>query len=87
MTLFHRNLCIGSDTLYIRINEDQEDYLEDESIIDLDDKWYLLEDAEAFYGRIYLDIEKTDGEEFVIEIEKESKGRSMGTCQRKCSQY
>jgi hypothetical protein len=58
------------------MNDDQEDYLEDESLLDLDDKWYLLEDAEAFYGRIYLDLERTDGDDFMIEIEKESKGRS-----------
>ena len=71
-----QELVVGSDTLFISVNDDQEDYLNDESIIDLDDKWFLLEDAEAFYGRIKVDIEKTDGDNFIIEIEKESKGRS-----------
>jgi len=58
------------------VNDAQEEFLDDESIIDLDNRWYLLEDAEAFYGRIDLDIEKTDGKEFKLEVEKESKGRS-----------
>ena len=71
-----QELLTNSDTLYININDNQEDYLDDESIIDLDNRWFLLEDADAFYGRITLDIEKTDGEEFLLEIDKESKGRS-----------
>jgi phage shock protein PspC (stress-responsive transcriptional regulator) len=71
-----QELMVGSDTLLISVNESQEDYLNDESIIDIDDKWYLLEDAEAFYGRISLDIEKAGGDNFIIEVEKESKGRS-----------
>jgi len=71
-----QELRIGSDTLFITINEDLEDYLDDESILDLDDRWYLMEDADAFYGRIDLDIEKANGNEYVIEVEKESKGRS-----------
>jgi hypothetical protein len=58
------------------VNDEQGDYLDDESIIDLDERWYLLEDAEAFYGRINLDIEKTEGDVFRLDIEKESKGRS-----------
>ena len=73
---FSQELDTGSDTLYIGINERQEDYLDDESILDLDNRWFLLEDADAFYGRISLDIERTEGEEFMLEIEKESKGRS-----------
>ena len=71
-----QELVTGSDTLYVSINSRQEDYLDDENIIDLDDRWFLLEDAEAFYGRISLDIERTDGDNFLLEIEKESKGRS-----------
>jgi phage shock protein PspC (stress-responsive transcriptional regulator) len=73
---FSQELRIGSDTLYIQINEDQDDYLEDESILDLDDRWFLMEDAEAFYGRVNLDLERTEGGVFLIEVEKESKGRS-----------
>jgi phage shock protein PspC (stress-responsive transcriptional regulator) len=69
-------LDTGSDTLYINVNTRQEDYLDDESIIDLDNRWFLLEDADAFYGQIILDIERTEGEDFILEIEKESKGRS-----------
>ncbi|MCK5137167.1 MAG: PspC domain-containing protein [Bacteroidales bacterium] len=71
-----QELVVGSDTLVIKVNKDQEEYLDDESLIDLDDRWFLLEDAESFYGRIDIDIERTDGENFVIEIEKKSKGRS-----------
>ncbi len=73
---FSQELVTNTDTLYISINESQDDYLDDESILDLGDKWFLLEDADAFYGRISLDIEKTDGDKFLLEIEKESKGRS-----------
>jgi len=71
-----QELLINSDTLYISIDESQEDYLDDESIINLDDRWFLLEDADAFYGEITLDIEKTEGDLFLLDIEKESKGRS-----------
>jgi phage shock protein PspC (stress-responsive transcriptional regulator) len=71
-----QELDTGSDTLYININSRQEDYLDDESILDLDDRWFLLEDADAFYGRVSLDIERTEGDDFILEIEKESKGRS-----------
>ena len=74
---FSQELTPGSDTLYIRINEDQEDYLDDESVIDLGNTWFLMEDADAFYGRITLDIERTSGDDFLFEIEKESKGRSL----------
>jgi len=71
-----QELSISADTLYVTINEDQEEYLDDESILDLDDKWFLMEDADGFYGRIDLDIERANGEEYVIEVEKESKGRN-----------
>jgi len=77
-----QELQIGSDTLYVMINESQEDYLDDESIIDLDGKLYLLEDADAYYGQISMDIEKADGDAFVLEIEKESKGKTWETAKR-----
>jgi len=73
---YSHELDTGSDTLYITINESQDEYLDDESIIDLGNKWFLMEDADAFYGRITLDIERSDGDEFLLEVEKESKGRS-----------
>jgi len=73
---FSQDLTPDSDTLYIRINEEQEDYLDDESIIDLGNTWFLMEDADAFYGRISLDIERTSGDSFLFEIEKQSKGRT-----------
>ena len=71
-----QEITIGSDTLYIKINADQEEYLEDESIIDLDDRWFLLKDAEAFYGKINIDLKQTGSDEFILEIEKESKGKN-----------
>jgi len=71
-----QDLLIDSDTLFILMDADQEEYLEDESIIDLDDRWFLLEDAEAYYGRINIDLEKAGGEIFVLDIQKESKGRT-----------
>jgi phage shock protein PspC (stress-responsive transcriptional regulator) len=76
---FSQDLDINSDTLHIEMNNSQEDYLEDESIIDLDDRWFLLEDAEAFYGKVDVDIIKANGDVYSLEIEKESKGRSWET--------
>ncbi len=73
---FSQELRINSDTLYIDVDEDQEDYLEDESIFEIDDRWFLMEGADAFYGQISLDIEKTSGVQFLLEIAKESKGRT-----------
>ncbi len=70
-----QEIQVGSDTLYLKINSDQEEYLEDESIIELD-RWFLLEDAEAFYGKINIDLEYTSGDNFILEIEKESKGKN-----------
>ncbi len=71
-----QELGIGSDTLLLKINADQEEYLDDESIIDLDDRWFLLKDAEAFYGKINIDLERASGDSFILEIEKESKGKN-----------
>ncbi|MFO7669114.1 MAG: PspC domain-containing protein [Bacteroidales bacterium] len=71
-----QELDTGSDTLYLKINSDQQEYLEDESIIDLDEKWFLLEDAEAFYGKIKIDLERAGGDNFILEIEKQSKGKN-----------
>ena len=71
-----RELDIDSDTIYLQINKQQEEYLDDEKFIDLDDRWILVEDADAFYGRVQIDIEKARGDQFVLEIEKESKGRT-----------
>ena len=65
-----------SDTLVIATNAAQEEYLEDESIFDLDEHWYLLEDADAYFGRVELDIERAQGDAFILEIEKRSKGRN-----------
>lgn len=70
------DLEIGSDTLYVEMNEKQEEYLEDESFIDLDDKWFLMEGADAFYGRVFIDIEEAGEDRFSVLIEKESKGRN-----------
>ncbi len=71
-----QELAIDSDTLIIKVNDHQEDYLDDESVLNLSDRWYLLEDADAFYGRIDLDIERAQGDQFIVEIDKDSKGRS-----------
>ncbi|HER09882.1 MAG TPA: PspC domain-containing protein [Bacteroides sp.] len=77
-----QDLVIGSDTLYVMINESQEDYLKEESIIDLDEKWFLLEDADAYYGRLNLDLEKAEGTTFAVEIKKESKGKTWNEAKR-----
>jgi len=77
-----QELLIGSDTLYVMINESQQEYLDEESIIDLDERWFLLEDAEAYYGPINIDLEKADGPDFMVEIEKESKGKNWEEARR-----
>jgi phage shock protein PspC (stress-responsive transcriptional regulator) len=77
-----QDLLIGSDTLYVMVNESQKDYLDEESIIDLDEKWFLLEDADAYYGEIHIDLEKADAENFVLEVDKESKGRTWEEAKR-----
>ncbi len=71
-----QELVIPSDTLVIATNAAQEEYLEDESIFDLGEHWYLLEDADAYFGRVELDIERAQGDAFILEIEKQSKGRN-----------
>ncbi|MGW8315172.1 MAG: PspC domain-containing protein [Bacteroidales bacterium] len=71
-----QELSIDSDTLIIVANDAQEEYLDDESLFELDNHWYLPEDADAFYGRIDLDIEQSGDDTFMIDIEKRSKGRS-----------
>ena len=75
-TTVSQELQVGSDTLYVEMNTDQEEYLEDEALIDIDEWWYFLGDSKALYGQIEIDIEQSSGEEFILEIEKESKGRS-----------
>jgi len=80
-TSISQELEIDSDTLYLTINADLEEYLEDESILDLDNRWFLLEDAEAFYGSISIDLERANGENFVLEIDKESKGKNWERAQ------
>ncbi len=82
---YSEELLPNSDTLYIRINENQEDYLNDESILDLGDTWFLVEDADAFYGRITLDIEQASGDQFLLDIEKESKGRTWDLARENAS--
>lgn len=78
-------LDINSDTLYIAINEDQGEYLEDDAIIDFNDSWILPEDAEALYGSITIDIEKAQGEHFALSIDKESKGKNWDRAKENAS--
>jgi phage shock protein PspC (stress-responsive transcriptional regulator) len=73
---FSQDVDIDSDTLYVEMNTDQEEYVDDESIFDLDKKWFLMEDADAFYGRVDIDIERASEDEFSVDIEKASKGKS-----------
>ena len=80
-----QELDTGSDTLHLKINSDQQEYLQDESIIDLHEKWFLLEDAEAFYGKIKIDLERADGDQFILEIEKESKGKNWERAEENAS--
>lgn len=70
-------LTISSDTLHISINADQEEFLEDESILDIDDEWYLLEDEDSYFGKMVLDIEEATGEQFGLELVKRAKGKGQ----------
>jgi len=73
---FSQNLAIQSDTIYIRINNEQEKQLRHNSMFELGDEWYFLEDDGEFYGRIRLDIEASENNEFKLETVKRSKGRN-----------
>jgi hypothetical protein len=73
---FSQSLDIPSDTLYIRMNMAQAEDVDEDSFFDLDNKWYLIEDADAFFGNIELDLEKAKDKEFKLEIRKEAKGRN-----------
>jgi len=44
-----------------------------------------MEDAEAFYGKVNLDLERTDGGVFLIEVDKESKGRNWDKAKENAS--
>jgi len=73
---YSQSLQVESDTLYVAMNMEQADDIDDESVLDFDNEWFLIEDAEAFYGNIDLDLERAKGEEFKLEIKKEAKGRN-----------
>jgi phage shock protein PspC (stress-responsive transcriptional regulator) len=80
-----QELTVPGDTLYISINTEQEDYLNEESIFELDDQWFLLEDARAYYGRITLDLEQSNGDDFLIEVVKQSRGRNWDMARENAS--
>ncbi|MCP4310985.1 MAG: PspC domain-containing protein [Bacteroidetes bacterium] len=84
-SIISHDLEVESDTLYIKINADQEESVDDEYLVDIGNRWFLLEDAEAFYGSINIDLERTSSENFVLEIEKESKGKNWDRAKENAS--
>jgi len=75
-------LKIDSDTLYIAINDSQRDYLDRQSWFDIDEKWYILKDADEIYGRVDLDIEKISSGNFSMDIVRKSKGKNLELAER-----
>ncbi|HDR68116.1 MAG TPA: PspC domain-containing protein [Bacteroidaceae bacterium] len=76
------DLNIDSDTIYIAINDSQRDYLDRQSLFDIDEKWYILENADEIYGRVDLDIEKISYGNFSLDIIRKSKGKNLEQAER-----
>jgi len=72
-----QKLILDTDTLVLKINEDQQESLDDNSLFDIDERWYIMEDADEIYGRVYLDIEKSRTEDFSLEIVRKSRGKNF----------
>ncbi|MBN1133286.1 MAG: PspC domain-containing protein [Bacteroidales bacterium] len=72
-----QDLVIDSDTLFVSVNESQHDLLDDRSLLDFDEKWYILEDAGEIYGLVKLDIEKSSSDQFSLDIIRTSKGKNF----------
>ncbi|MCF8227276.1 MAG: PspC domain-containing protein [Bacteroidales bacterium] len=72
-------ISITSDTLFIATNTQQKETFEDnlEFDFDLDSEWYITKDLDRIYGSVELDIEEAKGHQYLLEIEKYSKGRNM----------
>lgn len=70
------SLNVPSDTLYLKINTEQEDYLEDELSVELWNDLLLVEDGDVLYSPITIDIERNRSEDFALRIQKSSKGRT-----------
>ncbi|MGC9344769.1 MAG: PspC domain-containing protein, partial [Bacteroidales bacterium] len=53
---------IGSDTLYLSINNTQEDLVEDKEEFGIDNRWYFIGTDEEVYGKVEIDFRSTDDE-------------------------
>lgn len=71
-------LTIDSDTLYVSVNTAQKRNLNQYILFDfdLDDEWLFTEDLDRIYGKVNLDIERSNNGVSYIEIDKRSKGKS-----------
>ena len=71
-------LTPNSDTVIVKVNQKQQREFERDLTFDfdLDNEWFLTRDLSRIYGRIDLDIEKSDSDEIMLEVEKKSKGRN-----------
>jgi hypothetical protein len=64
--------------LFVTINESQKKEFNRNSRfnIDFDREWFVTEDLDRIYGQVELDIEQSENEDFILEINKRSKGRN-----------
>ncbi|MEX0981891.1 MAG: PspC domain-containing protein [Bacteroidales bacterium] len=71
-------ISILSDTLFVSVNESQKKEIDKNSRfnLDLDNEWFVTGDLDRIYGQIELDIEQSEDEHFMFEINKRSKGRN-----------
>ncbi len=74
------NIVTSSDTLYIEINDRQrrefEHHLAFDWEWDRDSEWFITEKIERIYGKVDLDIEASGNNQFTLEVEKRSKGKT-----------
>lgn len=71
-----------SDTLYLKVNEDQLAMMEDKEEFGIDDRWYFVGTDEEVYGKVEIDVRSTDDEYFSLRIEKSSFGSNFNEALR-----
>ena len=65
---------INSDTLYLSMNDVEEDLFEDKEEFRFDDRRYVVGSDEKIYGRVNVDLRESETDYFEFEIEKSSRG-------------
>ncbi len=67
---------ISSDTLYLRLNDQEIELTEDLEDFQLDDTWYRIGEDGNIYGAIEIDIFRNSEDFYTLEVEKASQGPS-----------